>query len=192
MGWLSRGFPCLGFSRLNDRGVPAACDGDMDCLLTMLIFQHALNQAGFLGNAAGVDTSRNAFHLSHCSAPLRMEGPNGPKATYLLRRHAEVRGGAVPEVHYRIGQKITFTKLVHLDTLLVFTGRIIEVPEVAPGTERGCRTEIVAEVDDADKLLANWGGGAGAAPRIITPRSTASPTTATIPAASATWPNSWD
>ena len=160
MGWLPRGFPCLGFSRLNDRGIPAACDGDMDCVLTMLIFQHALNQAGFLGNAGGVDTSKNAFHLSHCSAPLRMEGPASPKASYLLRRHAEVQGGAVPEVHYRIGQKITFTKLLHLDTLLVFTGTIIEVPEVPKGTERGCRTELVAEVDDADKLLDNWGGGA--------------------------------
>jgi hypothetical protein len=160
MGWLPRGFPCLGFSRLNDRGIPAACDGDMDCVLTMLIFQHALNQAGFLGNAAGVDTAKSAFHLSHCSAPLRMEGPASPKAPYLLRRHAEVRGGAVTEVHYRIGQKVTFTKLIHLDTLLVFTGKIIEVPEVPAGTERGCRTEIVAEVDDADRLLANWGGGA--------------------------------
>jgi L-fucose isomerase-like protein len=160
MGWLPRGFPCLGFSRLNDRGIPAACDGDMDCLLTMLIFQHAFNQAGFLGNAAGVDTAKNAFHLSHCSAPLRMEGPMSPRAPYLLRRHAEVRGGAVTEVHYRIGQKITFTKLIHLHTLLVFTGKIIEVPEVPKGTERGCRTELVAEVRDADKLLANWGGGA--------------------------------
>jgi len=153
MGWLSRGFPCLGFSRLNDRGIPAACDGDMDCLLTMLIFQHALNRAGFLGNAGGVDTAKNAFHLSHCSAPLRMEAP------YLLRRHAEVRGGAVTEVHYKIGQKITFTKLVHLDTLLMFTGKIIEVPKVPKGEERGCRTELVAEVADADRLLANWGGG---------------------------------
>jgi len=160
MRWLPRGFPCLGFSRLNDRGIPAACDGDMDCMLTMLIFQNALGQAGFLGNAACVDTAKNAFHLSHCSAPLRMEGPASPKAPYLLRRHAEVRGGAVPEVHYRIGQKVTFTKLIHLNTLLVFTGKIIEVPEVPAGTERGCRTELVAEVDDADKLLANWGGGA--------------------------------
>ncbi|MDP2897144.1 MAG: hypothetical protein Q8Q12_11420 [bacterium] len=159
MGWLSRGFPCLGFSRLNDRGIPAACDGDMDCLLTMLIFQHALNRAGFLGNAGGVDTAKNAFHLSHCSAPLRMEGPGSPKAPYLLRRHAEVRGGAVTEVHYKIGQKITFTKLVHLDTLLMFTGKIIEVPKVPKGEERGCRTELVAEVADADRLLANWGGG---------------------------------
>ncbi len=159
MGWLSRGFPCLGFSRLNDRGIPAACDGDMDCLLTMLIFQHALNRAGFLGNAGGVDTAKNAFHLSHCSAPLKMEGPAGPKAPYLLRRHAEVRGGAVTEVHYRIGQEITFVKLVHLDTLLVFTGKIIEVPKVPKGEERGCRTELVAEVQDADRLLDNWGGG---------------------------------
>jgi L-fucose isomerase-like protein len=160
MGWLPRGFPCLGFSRLNDRGIPAACDGDMDCVLTMLIFQHALGQPGFLGNAAGVDLAKSAFHLSHCSAPLKMDGPSGPKATYLLRRHAEVRDGAVPEVHYRIGQKVTFTKLIHLDTLLVFTGTIIEVPEVPPGTERGCRTEFAAEVDDADRLLSNWGGGA--------------------------------
>jgi L-fucose isomerase-like protein len=159
MRWLSRGFPCLGFSRLNDRGIPAACDGDMDCLLTMLIFQHALNRAGFLGNAGGVDTAKNAFHLSHCSAPLKMEGPASPKAPYLLRRHAEVRGGAVTEVHYRIGQEITFTKLVHLDTLLMFTGKIIEVPKVPKGEERGCRTELVAEVNNADSLLANWGGG---------------------------------
>lgn len=160
MGWLPRGFPCLGFSRLNDRGIPAACDGDADCVLTMLICQHAWNQPGFLGNAAGVDTSRNAFHLAHCSAPLRMDGPHGPAAPYLLRRHAEMRGGAVPEVHYRIGQTVTFTKLVHLETLLVFTGTIVEVPEVPAGTERGCRTELVAEVRDGDKLLANWGGGA--------------------------------
>ena len=132
MGWLPRGFPCLGFSRLNDRGIPAACDGDADCVLTMLMFQHALNQPGFLGNAAGVDTARNAFHLSHCSAPLRMEGPAGPAAPYLLRRHAEVRGGAVPEVHYRIGQTVTFTKLIHLETLLVFTGRSSKCPRSRP------------------------------------------------------------
>ncbi len=160
MRWLARGFPCLGFSRLNDRGIPAACDGDMDCLLTMLLMQHALNRAGFLGNAGGVDLPKSAFHLAHCSAPLRMGGPESPRAPYLLRRHAEVRGGAVPEVHYRIGQKLTFTKLIHLDALLVFTGTIIDVPKVAAGTERGCRTELVAEVSDGAKLLANWGGGA--------------------------------
>lgn len=160
MRWLPRGFPCLGFSRLNGRGIPAACDGDADCVLTMLMLQYAFNRAGFLGNAAGVDMARNAFHLCHCSAPLKMEGPDGPEAPYLLRRHAELRGGAVPEVHYRLGQILTFTKMIHLESLLVFTGKIIEVPEVPAGTERGCRTEVVVEVSDANKLLYNWGGGA--------------------------------
>jgi hypothetical protein len=160
MRWLARGFPCLGFSQLNGRGVPAACDGDMDCALTMLMFQYAFNRAGFLGNAAGVDMARNAFHLSHCSAPLKMEGPNGPEAPYRLRRHAELRGGAVPEVHYRVGQKLTFTKMVHLESMLLFTGKLIEVPEVPAGAERGCRTELVAEVKDAMKLWSTWGGGA--------------------------------
>lgn len=84
----------------------------------------------------------------------------GPEAPYLLRRHAELRGGAVPEVHYRVGQPLTFTKMVHLESLLMFTGKLIEVPEVPAGTERGCRTELVAEVQDAEKLLFNWGGGA--------------------------------
>ncbi len=160
MRWLERGFPCLGFSRLNDQGIPAACDGDMDCMLTMLMLQHVLNRAGFLANAAGVDTSKNVYHHSHCSAPLRMEGPESFRAPYLLRRHAEVRGGAVTEVHYRIGQKVTFTKLIHLNTLLMFTGTIVDVPRVPKGKERGCRTELVAEVKDAQKLLDNWGGGA--------------------------------
>ncbi|MBN1420459.1 MAG: twin-arginine translocation signal domain-containing protein [Planctomycetes bacterium] len=160
MGWLARGFPCLGFSQLNGRGIPAACDGDADCVLTMLTMQHAFQRAGFLGNAGGVDMARNCFHLSHCSAPLKMEGPDGPEAPYRLRRHAELRGGAVPEVHYPIGQKLTFTKLIHLESLLVFTGKIIQVPDVPPGTERGCRTELVAEISDATKLLYNWGGGA--------------------------------
>jgi len=65
MRWLPRGFPCLGFMWLNGRGIPAACDGDADCVWTMLMMQHAFNRAGLLGNAAGVDMSRNAFHLAH-------------------------------------------------------------------------------------------------------------------------------
>jgi hypothetical protein len=42
----------------------------------------------------------------------------------------------------------------------MFTGKIIDVPKVPDGEERGCRTELVAEVDNAEELLANWGGGA--------------------------------
>jgi hypothetical protein len=59
----------------------------------------------------------------------------------------------VPEVHYRLGETVTRTKLVNLDTILISTGKIIEVPE---RSIRGCRTQIVTEVRDAAKMAANW------------------------------------
>lgn len=153
MGWLRKGFPCLGFTRLRDVGIPAACEGDMDSLLTMLLFQYATDRPGFQGNAT-FDTSRNALWTAHCTAPLRMDGPDGKPAPYLLRGHSEVGGsGCVPEVHYRLGETITRTKLVNLDTILASTGKIIEVPEKSV---RACRTQIVTEVRDAAKMAASW------------------------------------
>lgn len=153
MGWLSKGFPCLGFARLRDNGVPAACEGDMDSLLTMLLFQYAVDRPGFQGNAT-FDTSRNALWTAHCTAPLKMDGPDGEEAPYLLRGHSEVGGsGCVPEVQYRLGETVTRAKLVNLDTILASTGKIIEVPEKSV---HGCRTQIVTEVRDAKKMAANW------------------------------------
>ena len=96
MGWLPKGFPCLGFARLRDSGIPAACEGDMDSLLTMLLFQYAIDRPGFQGNAT-FDTSRNALWTAHCTAPLQMDGREGKPAPYLLRGHSEVGGsGCVP------------------------------------------------------------------------------------------------
>jgi hypothetical protein len=153
MGWLPKGFPCLGFTRLRDNGIPAACEGDMDSLLTMLLFQYAIDRPGFQGNAT-FDTSRNALWTAHCTAPLKMDGPDGEEAPYLLRGHSEVAGsGCVPEIQYRLGETITRTKVVNLDTILASTGTIIEIPEKSV---HGCRTQIVTEVRDAAKMAANW------------------------------------
>jgi hypothetical protein len=40
--------------------------------------------------------------------------------------------------------------------MLISTGKITEVPDM---DDRGCRTQIVAEVDDARKMAKNWGSG---------------------------------
>lgn len=155
MSWLQRGFPCLGFTRLRDRGIPAACEGDMDSMLTMMLFWYLADIPGFQGNAT-FDTSKNALWTAHCVGPLKMDGPQGEAAPYLLRSHSEIGGGVVPEIQYRLGQKITRSKLVNLDTLLISTGTIREVPEKSV---RACRTQIVTEIGDAAKMVRNWGGG---------------------------------
>jgi hypothetical protein len=156
MGWFPRGFPCLAFARLRDDGVPAACEGDMDSLLTMLVFQYAFDRPGFQGNAT-FDTSRNVLWTAHCTGPLMMDGRDGKPAPYLLRGHSEVgASGCVLEAQYRLGETITRAKLINLDTLLASTGKIVEVPEKSV---RACRTQIVTEVRDAAKMAANWSLG---------------------------------
>jgi L-fucose isomerase-like protein len=156
MGWLKRGFPCLGFTRLRDRGIPAVCEGDMDSLWTMLLFQYAFDLPGFQGNNY-FDTAKNACWTAHCTGALKMDGVDGPAAPYQLRGHSEIgNDGAVPEVLYRIGQPITRAKLVNLEHLLVSTGEIIEVPEKS---FRACRTQLCSRVKDAERMVFNWGGG---------------------------------
>lgn len=155
MAWLSRGFPCLGFTRLRDRGIPASCEGDMDSLLTMMLFHYAFEIPGFQGNST-FDTAKNMVWTAHCVGPLRMDGYGEKPAPYLLRSHSEIGGGAVPEIQYRIGQKVTRAKLINLDTILVSTGTIRAVPEQST---RACRTQIVTEVNDAARMVRNWGGG---------------------------------
>ena len=155
MGWLERGFPCLGFTKLRDRGIPASCEGDMDSLLTMMLFGYMFDIPGFQGNAT-FDTSKNALWTAHCVGPLKMDGYEGETAPYLLRSHSEIGDGVVPEIQYRLGQEITRTKLVNLQQFLISTGTIREVPEKS---HRACRTQIVTEVADAAKMVRNWGGG---------------------------------
>ena len=147
MSWLARGFPCLGFTRLRDRGVPASCEGDMDSLWTMMLFQNLFGIPGFQGNAT-FDTSKNAVWTAHCVGPLKMEGPDGGAAPYLLRSHSEIGGGVVPEIRYRIGQEITRSKLVNLDTL--GDAAKIDLSNRHYGDSRGAR-EVGPRLPNADR-----------------------------------------
>ena len=59
-------------------------------------------------------------------------------------------------VDLRVGQEITCAKLCNLDTLLLSAQKIVGIPSF---DDRGCRTQIVARVADARKMLAGWGSG---------------------------------
>lgn len=149
------GYPCLGFSKLNDLGLVGACEADMDSTLTMLMFSYAFGVPGFITDPL-FDVSQNAVIHAHCLAPTQMDGASGPRAPFLIRTHRDDNRGASLEVELRVGEEITCAKLANLDTLLVSVGKIIAIPDFE---DRGCRTQIVTEVADAQKMLNNWGSG---------------------------------
>jgi hypothetical protein len=148
------GYPCLGFSKLNDQGIIAACEADMDSTLTMLMFGYAFGVPGFISDPV-FDTATDTVIHAHCLSATKMDGPAGPRCPYFIRSHNERRVGACLQVKHRIGQPITCAKLVNLDTMLISTGKIVGNPDL----DRACRTKMATRVANARKMLDNWGGG---------------------------------
>ncbi|MGQ9592380.1 MAG: hypothetical protein ACUVYA_19040 [Planctomycetota bacterium] len=146
---------CLAFSKLNDLGLVGACEGDMDSTLTMLLFGYAFGKPGFITDPL-FDTSRNAVIHAHCVSATKMDGPRGERHPFAIRTHRDDNSGAAVEVDLRVGQEITCAKLVHLETILLSSQKIVEIPDF---DDRGCRTQCTAEVADARTMLSHWGSG---------------------------------
>ena len=146
---------CLTFSKLNDLGLVSTCEGDMDSTLTMLIFSYAFGVPGFVSDPL-FDTSKNAVIHAHCTSTTRLDGPNGQRAPFLIRTQCDSNAGVSLEVKMRVGQEITCAKLANLDTMLISTGKIIELTDFH---DRGCRTQITTEVPNARRMAYNWGSG---------------------------------
>jgi hypothetical protein len=144
---------CLAFSKLNDLGFVGACEGDMDSTLTMLIFAYAFGIPGFISDPL-FDLSKNALIHAHCTSATMLDGPGGERAPFLMRTQCDTEQGVSLEVKMRIGQEVTCAKLANLETMLVSTGKITEIPNYE---DRGCRTQITTEVRDARRMLDNWG-----------------------------------
>ncbi len=151
------GYPCLGFSKLLDEGAIGACEADMDSTLTMLMFLYAFGLPGFISDPL-IDTAKNSVIHAHCVAPTRMRGPASERLPFSIRSHRDDNLGASLEVFMNgdVGERLTWAKLANLDTILMTTGTILEVCDF---DDRGCRTQVVAQVDNARQLFEQWGGG---------------------------------
>lgn len=62
---------CIALSKLNDEGIPAACEGDIPTLLTMMIIQRLTGELCFQVNPARVQADGKML-FAHCTLPLGM------------------------------------------------------------------------------------------------------------------------
>lgn len=151
-------FPCLGFSRLNNRGFGGICESDLRSAMTHIIMQGLSGRPGFISDPT-VDEGANTIILAHCMGTVNMDGPGKPGHPYKLRTVMEREQGVVPQVEMRLGQKVTQAILAGMDMMPYFTGQIVAAP-VGLEDDRGCRTKIAVMVDgDLGRLWRNWGHG---------------------------------
>ena len=62
---------CIALSKLNDEGIPAACEGDIPTLLTMMVCKKVTGELCFQVNPARVQADGKML-FAHCTLPLGM------------------------------------------------------------------------------------------------------------------------
>ena len=62
---------CIALSKLNDEGIPAACEGDIPTLLTMMVCKRLTGEPCFQVNPARIQPDGEML-FAHCTLPLRM------------------------------------------------------------------------------------------------------------------------
>jgi len=136
---------CYALSRLNDEGIPAGCEGDLQTLFSLYIASLLSGQVAFMGNIASVDTEDQVVELAHCMCPLSMA------MRYTVYTHFESDlgigiSGTFPEGAYtmfRLGGE-------RLDHLFVREG-VLENTEFRSDL---CRTQLRLKMEEpVDELL---------------------------------------
>jgi len=133
---------CLALALLNDEGIVAGCEGDMQSLMSMYLAKRLCGETAFMANPSQL--TDNSSMLAHCTIPLSMCDET------IVRSHFEsgigvAIQGLLPMEDYTLlkwgGPK--------LDRYFVAEGRAIETPY----SEHFCRTQITLDVNLKPYLL---------------------------------------
>ncbi|WP_087036757.1 L-arabinose isomerase family protein [Thermococcus litoralis] len=129
--------PCLALAMFNAEGIPAACEGELNSLLGMVLIRKFFDKPAFMGNIA--DYGENHIILAHCTAPLISD--------YILRSHFESGKGVGVAVILPRGKA----------SLLKIRGRKavvagVEVVEEEKSEHR-CRTQMKLKITEAKDFI---------------------------------------
>ena len=129
---------CLALALLNDEGIPAGCEGDLQSIFTLLIAKTLTGQAGFMANPAFINDDLNEIVMAHCTIATKMVDQ------FIIRNHFETETGiAIQGILHPGG--ITMIKCAGecLDEYFVSTGQLIENTNYI----NACRTQARIKLD---------------------------------------------
>lgn len=129
---------CLALAQLNDEGIVAGCEGDLNSTIAMLWVKLLLGQDAWMANPATIDAGTNSLKLAHCTV-----GRNLVKG-YQLRSHFESGLGVGIQGELPPGP-VTLARIGgrKLDEIWVADGEITDNGE----SEELCRTQVDVELN---------------------------------------------
>lgn len=161
LGNLKVSLPCIAWSRMNDDGIPAACEADYGAVASHIIVQYLFDRPGFQQDPVA-DTADDSIIGAHCSCPTRLNGFEQPSEPFDLVHHHGNRD-AVPRTLWRVGQRVTSIDLLPgraassdpkratPSKVLISTGKVVENMDVPPSG--GCVVSVKVKFDGSQEVL---------------------------------------
>lgn len=137
---------CLALSLLNDEpDTIAACEGDLDAAVSMIVGKAVSDQPVFMGNP--VYHLDNTLDIVHCTAPRRLTGDT--KTNYTVRSHHETGVSVAQRIEVPEPQKVTLFRLGNeFSEATLFSADFISNPD-----EDTCRTQFRFRIDSTSKRI---------------------------------------
>ncbi len=154
LGHIKVSLPCIAWSKMNDDGIPAACEADLGAVATHCVTQYLFDRPGFQQDPVA-ETTRDAIIGSHCSCPTRLGGFDGPAEPYDIVHHHGARDATARPV-WRVGQRVTLADVLPANSktptqMVIGAGEVIENVAVPPAG--GCVVSVMARFDGGSDVL---------------------------------------
>jgi len=149
--------PCISWSRMNDDGIPAACEADTGSIASQVIVQYLFDRPGFQQDPVA-DTSDDTIIGAHCSCPTRLNGFNSPPEPFEIVHHHGNRD-AVPRTIWKKGTRVTSLDFLPAgeinqdrSQMLISAGVVEDNMNVPPSG--GCVVSVKVRFDGNQEVLA--------------------------------------
>ena len=154
LGKIDVSLPCIAWSRMNDDGIPAACEADVGAVASLVMTHYLFDRPGFQQDPVA-DTADDTIIGAHCCCATRLNGYDKPPEPFDIKHHHGNRD-AVPRTIWRKGQRVTSIDLLPgrqqtPSTVLVSAGTVTENKEVPPSG--GCVVSVKVKFDGGQEVL---------------------------------------
>ncbi|MCY2955087.1 MAG: hypothetical protein NTU53_24430 [Planctomycetota bacterium] len=146
--------PCIAWAKMNDDGVPAACEADVGAVATHILVQQLFDRPGFQQDPVG-DTATDAVIGAHCSCPTRLNGFGKEPERYDIVHHHGKRDATMRPA-WKVGQRVTLADVepgsgAKATRVIVGTGTVLGNVAVPPAG--GCVISVRVKFDGTTDVL---------------------------------------
>jgi L-fucose isomerase-like protein len=143
--------PCVALMLFQERGIPAACQGDIDALLTMMLFKRVAGLVSFMGGAMKVG---EYLGISHCVLCRNLQSVDTALQPYWLSNYHGRKASPTVWTEVPSGMPVTIARLTqNLASLLLTTGTTLHPADDALRNAGRCRNTLIIQGPDREQVL---------------------------------------